>query len=360
MTFWIILCLLLFTLCVIERNISVKYKNIVGFVIFFITWFITAFRSEIGWDYDSYKNTFSTVDIFHYEPGFSAIIIGLREIGCSYQMLFVVVSLISYFLIWKGSDYWIKKYNCLTKGWFAYLYFLFPSLGYASFSIIRQMLAVSIIFWASKFILNRCFIKYLFAVIVSATMHYTAILCLLLYFIGQVKIKPFYYVVGITLAFLAAEYDSFDTVLTMIIPSIEQYQAYFNFFNEQSRIGMLLLIFLVIFIFLEYWYPKEYYIKNMMFFTVVISLVCMTNYPLLRVRYYTLVFAIVSYQLLFERIKYLLSMKVAYLLLLAVSCWYLNEMNTRDYHNVNNYDAYANPYISAGNIDYKFNFKLIE
>lgn len=157
MEFWIGLVIFCLICILFERFLPQHINNVMPYVLLFVLWFISAFRYTIGWDYESYISLFSLVEYGDVYPELSFIIIAafFRNIGFDYQSIFVFYSTLTFLFLWAGLKYYL---NTSREILLALLLFLVSTdLYFNSFSIIRQFLAVSIMFYASQYIIKKGF-----------------------------------------------------------------------------------------------------------------------------------------------------------------------------------------------------------
>jgi len=177
MTFWIILFLITYLLCMCE-NISPMNKLPLNKILVLIIFIVVAFRYMIGWDYDSYINKFDTVEEndIYMETSFVYLCLILRHFGFDYQMLFLIYALITMFFIYKAADYYV---NNATLYWGLYL--LYPMGMLYSMGQIRQAAAIAIFLWSTKYIVENKFFQYVFYVLLATMIHNSAVILIMVY-----------------------------------------------------------------------------------------------------------------------------------------------------------------------------------
>ena len=130
---------------------------------------------QIGVDTRSYYNYFLNVQYSGYsfgtDTGFSFICKILLELFNKPEILILIFAIITNFLIiyrlWSFRN--IASFSTMVL---VYLVFQYPY----TFNIIRQYLAIAIIFWASKFIEREQNWKYILCNIIATTIHASAII----------------------------------------------------------------------------------------------------------------------------------------------------------------------------------------
>ncbi len=154
--------------------------------------FLVAFRYRIGPDYLQYEfihqeilngNTvfLQRTELFH---------IGLTNlvdyIGANFQLVLVSYTVFIFFFFYKGFQYYSPK----TKLWDTLvLLFFFTFMFFPLLNGLRQVLAVAIFLYASKYILERQVFKYVVVITLSIFIHKSAIILLPLYWVVNWRIN---------------------------------------------------------------------------------------------------------------------------------------------------------------------------
>lgn len=167
-------------------------------------------RYETGGDWTSYTNIFETIepidqiiagdtnyfDWMNIESGYKYLNSTIKFFVDNVQMLFFVVAVIISTFIFKG----IRKYSPYPiMGVLIYFGILFFSLDMI---VLRQGIAVAIIFWGYRYIEERKFWKYLLICLIAMQFHTSAIVALVVYFVCRPK-YPTRVLVSAFIAFLA-------------------------------------------------------------------------------------------------------------------------------------------------------------
>jgi hypothetical protein len=237
MLIYLIFILLIFFLSKLDKIKIMRGVKLYGFTVAFILIFIfTSLRFDVGYDYSMYYELIEG-DIKYYTDQINRIeyiprqlIIFSRFIGF-YQFFFIVSSFVIYYFFYSAI-----KENSEDK-WISTLIFVcFPVFFFMSLSVIRQFIAIAIIFYSFKFIKRREFWKYLAVIICCFFIHNSSILALPIYFIYgnfiNKKIIVFIYLLG---------FFSSKTLAFLIELSSERYSIYLNEIKGDG--GSLILIF---------------------------------------------------------------------------------------------------------------------
>ncbi|MCB5954625.1 EpsG family protein [Enterococcus sp. CWB-B31] len=161
-----------------------------SFIMLFI---ISAYRGDFATDYRGYESLFYTYNQFGFievlrgdlyqEKGYIFLSRMVGEFTDNPIYLFIVVSFIILFIFYHQ----FQKYS--TYMWLSVLMFVTIGPFYTSFNIMRQILAVAIIFSGSRFLYERKMIKYFLIVFLASLFHRTSLIMIVAYFILNFKLS---------------------------------------------------------------------------------------------------------------------------------------------------------------------------
>lgn len=279
-----LLYFLLFMLVIIIGLSKIPNKN---YIIFAILFLFSALRFDVGYDYGAYYKVITDLNSINYERFgiFDRLIIDLSRELNFYQFYFIFTSFIIIYLISKTVNNYSDNYL------FSMLIFLaIPIFYLMSLTIIRQYIAISIVFFSLKYIVDRNFFKYFILITIASIFHTTALVTLPMYFLYRVKFTKIFSLIIIFLSIFISPFLS--KILILYFP------YYSNYFNNASHGKSLLyfLFFILIFIFMHYKYIKDY--RTSFYFnvyTIGISLYIMfiqLGDVGIRISYYYLIFLI--------------------------------------------------------------------
>ena len=358
MAFWIIFTAISFMFLVLESYMSPRQQRY--FHIVFVGWlvFIAGFRYMIGWDFESYLNMFSHPEGFELllEPAIMLFINVLNNMGFAYQALFLLHSLLTLFFIYRGCVYYTEKPALPLV-----MYALLPMFYWSSLGIIRQALAISILFWGSKYIVEHKFVRYAIVVAVATTVHYSAALFIVAYFLVNREYKPRWHVAAVVISALLSATHVTEKILSGIsnAPALQQYLGEASSVSSGVKEIALGLIWVMILIICNK-FGADKKIRtalNMCTLSVVLGNLLMFSAPLYRTVLYYQVFYIIGigYTVqLITRGQWGNIAKVGFCLFAGVFFLY-TIMNVHT-----NQAGIWHPYFSANNINYEFNFKLFQ
>lgn len=195
MIFWTIIFSIFFISFICNLFINDKYRKILFYCLFIFITFIGVFRNNIGSDYFAYQEYFRILtwdNIRLIEPGFIFISYILKCCGLSYQALFAVYVILTNIFLIIGLRYYCKDNyyiinNCLL---FWCLYFIG---WWNSLTLIRQILAVTMFFYFSRYLIENNLKKYMLGIFCATCVHYSAICLILLYPFRKIRINLKYF-----------------------------------------------------------------------------------------------------------------------------------------------------------------------
>ena len=221
---------------------------------------LAGFRYEVGTDYVTYYYCFSELDKVSYnwiltdsfhmnmERGFllvSKFIVDLSGARAAFGVYSFIIISIFIFTIIKQYE----KYN-LTL---CYLIFLI-TINLSSYNILRQEIALVILFWGFKYIFNKSIVKYGFIVLVACQFHTTAALSVPLYFLWSKNrddvnhtLKVIYYIIALIIVVFWQNIFSFFAVGSDNF-YIDKYSTYLIEYESNNRSFYLKLMLSVFFI----------------------------------------------------------------------------------------------------------------
>lgn len=350
MFFWICFAAICIMFCILEDFLPDERKkylqiSLIGFLIF-----ISAFRYNIGYDYSSYVALFfSPLDEMSIEPAFNFIVSSIKYLGLDYQMLFVIYALLTMFFLHLGCRYYTGYYVLPIA-----LYGLIPMLYWNNQSIIRQAVAISIIFWGSKYIVEQNFKKYILTVFLAATFHFTAFIMLPFYCIIRKKYSLISYFSAISLSYLFSLFGITIAIVSGLASLFMDEKILFyltSLTSEKISYTKVIIQFSIFFITLflvkkNAKDPKINVLLNSYVIGIVIYFSTLDVAYLARIKNYYDIFMVV---ILFYALKYLCNYRqriiIKLFLLLGVTVYFLYTLDQISL-------------VYGENIDYRFNFQL--
>lgn len=188
------------------------------YFILFILFFLSFLRWERGTDWGGYYNYFNNIyDLdfsSNFEDGFILLNYCIHSLFNSYTVLLFIFACIQYFFISKSIRY-LSIYPVVSL----LCYF---SVTKGGIFFVRQYIALAILMYAIRFVIEKKIYKFIFAVVIASLIHRTALLFIPVYFIFQKNIKIRYYIIALLILIPVAIYISraFDSISTGIFNSI--------------------------------------------------------------------------------------------------------------------------------------------
>lgn len=356
MEFWIVfsvICLLFYLGEFFIPDIYKKYFQII-FVLFLT--FIACFRYEIGSDYNVYADLFYS-DQLPAEISFMWIISFLKWCGFDYQMLFVTYSMLTMAFIYLGCRYYGGNTNYLLC-----LYALIPMLYWNNFSIIRQALAISILFWGSKFLIEQKNKKFFYSILLATFFHYAAIVFIVSYYFVRKEYKFSTYFIIIFLSLLLGYSGFVFFAFSQIASSlgVDRLLSYVNvIIDEKVSIGKIMVQLLTYAgccccIMKNNPQYKEKIVLNLYTIGTVFYFLFLDIPIIGRMKNFYDIFMIVIIFYAFKKLNFLNKNFGRLLFLIGIGFYFLFTINQYS----QNIDGLLFPTNSASNIEYQFNFSL--
>lgn len=213
-------------------EISQKGKRLrfqIYLIVICVLWMLIAsFRAPIiGVDTIHYLNAFHGFNNPHFEPGYSLLNNVLAFLGINDEMFLFVVSAIIYAPVFIS----INRYS--ESPWLSVMAFFSLQFFGLSLSAIRQMIAVSILTFGIKYIIERKFRNWLLVCLAAFSVHYSAICVMPLYFAPSIKLGK-----KIWLNFLVLELLFFmsSDYLVRFLNYIPEFMSYYAVYFKTSHL----------------------------------------------------------------------------------------------------------------------------
>lgn len=139
-------------------------------------------------DYALNNNWINYYDYFHnnyfsFESGFLLLTFIISKFTSNYHILFFIFSLINIILIYDGLNK-LKPYMKFSN-WNAMLVFYLLFFG-ETLNIVRQSLAIAIVFWGLHYVFEKKPFKFLVTVLIAMQFHVSSVIAIILYFLYYV------------------------------------------------------------------------------------------------------------------------------------------------------------------------------
>ncbi len=232
-----------------DKKISEKLKILLFVLALLIPIVISGIRYNVGTDFLTYYYSIDNINSMSinqllqsdYEIGFG-IIAKIAMCFNEEQVVFVIFAILTVIFAFLGILNKKEKIS-ISLGMLVYLFMFFTS----SFNGMRQCLAVVIMFFALKYIINKRFVKFLLFTLFAMCFHKTAIVLLPFYFILNIKndnsLIKLVSLVAVTV--LALNIDAFLNIMSNI-ELFEKYTVYTT--GSIGGIGHIVLNILILFV----------------------------------------------------------------------------------------------------------------
>lgn len=186
---------------------KIRFSTIFMFFSFLCLYCLMLFRDYVGTDYSAYVNSYYSIGLNNlYEgekawlmqsPSFFVLCKFLYFFTDNYVVMFAVVGFITLFFFYKSI-------HDISINWWLSLYlFLCFCLYYQAFNQIRQMMAIAIISYSYRYLIEDDFKKFLIAIIIAASFHLSAVIFFVAWFVRKrrmnLKHLTIYIAIGVVL-----------------------------------------------------------------------------------------------------------------------------------------------------------------
>lgn len=249
--FFYIISFLISTFFYSLHNKQKKNKELYLFFAFMIPFFISSLRYNVGTDYKNYENMYQgiasgKIATRGFEVG-TLLIYKVANILGNSQYVFAISAFLTLFFIFHAIEYVNKEYRTLV--YFCYIFLYFPS----SFNVIRQSLAMAIIFYGYKFLICKNIKKWCFTIMLATLFHSSAIICMPIYFLVTMRRQVIKLLIILIFFIMALNYQFFLDIISKKLPILAYYSSYAenNAQDSKNLLFFLHLIFLLLFFILR-------------------------------------------------------------------------------------------------------------
>ena len=212
-----------------------------------------ALRNNVGLDFGSYRDNYelihsSNVSILSLPFGFNNMEPLFQFVNYfSPSFRFFVIACVGLGVLSK-IVFFYRNFN--AKLFCLFLYFCSVYLYY-DFGIVRQGIAISIIWYSFKYIKKKKFLKFLVGIIIASLFHITALICLPIYFLGNKEYSGKFYVLLLILSFIVMSlFEPVMILLSKLNLGFISYKltAYTTYLSSSESIIVPVLKRLVVFV----------------------------------------------------------------------------------------------------------------
>lgn len=267
---------------ILSFSYAIPNKFLIGCVTLVLI-LVAGLRNNIGDTYFymySYKiGTFTWETIFEdKDPGFGILQMILKSITSDPQILILITASITNLLIVIT----LYKYTRMIE--LSLYVYITSGMYLVSMNGVRQFLAASIIFWATKYLLSGNSKKYFLSVLIASTFHLSALILLPTYYLVRRKAWTKITFALLTLTVLIVlGFNEFQKILFSTLEGT-QYEGY-NDFQEGGaniiRVAVNCVPLFLVFLAREKMYsiwPKSDYVVNMSVISTMFTIISAQNW----------------------------------------------------------------------------------
>ena len=222
-------------------------SEILGLALLTFFTVVLGLRYGVGIDYFSYENSFQIhYNTFTYEPLYSLLMYIIKIHFNKFHYLTFIMLFLTNLFIYLG----LKKRKIEGMYFLLALFIYFSNTAMIFMNLMRQGLAVAIFFYASTYIEEKKFKKYLLFILLGAGFHFSILLLLPLYFI-KIRFTERRYLASVIICYILVYTRAAPILINYITSKIPMYSYYYNsgfFENDEINIlsfGVLLNIFII-------------------------------------------------------------------------------------------------------------------
>jgi hypothetical protein len=251
---------------------------------------VSGIREDVGYDFKNYISFY----LFNSAPefGFNLVNKGLKTLGFNYHAMFFLYSLVTIVLVCKG----IEQYTSHAKIAFL-LYILIPGLYLNSFSIVRQSVAIAILFYGYRFLHNKKIGRYIIVALTATSFHYSSLFSIPFFLLSlwAKNIKKWMYFVILIVGILLSRVNIIAIIFTSLLGS-SHYLAYATYNDGGASFAKILVLNGFAVVLLLFFNKKADDKIKMMYFFTILSVVIVTMFgsvgAVTRFSYYFKIFEI--------------------------------------------------------------------
>lgn len=245
MLFWCVLSCVSFTISIIMLFCKDIYRKWIIYLYILYIGGISAFRYMIGTDYYQYcviwqqwENNWDFELFAGHEPVFDVILQSLKATGFETQSLFFVYTLLTFAILYRAIKYFFKSNIEIFFAWLCYAMCL--DGFWFSMNGIRQALAMAIMLYVSRYVVEKKPINFIFGCLLASLCHYSSLLFVFMYFIPieKVCIKKIliFMIVGAGIALSGIADKMIESIAVMLIGDNEVIGKYLVYLGAESRV----------------------------------------------------------------------------------------------------------------------------
>ena len=227
-----------------------------------------------------------------FELGFKLYYVALKKINADRHFMFLITAIICVFI----HLYTLKKYVSLP---FLAAFIYLAKFGLMNFVYLRQLMAVLVVWYATRFILNKKLLFFSLCIILASQFHTSAIIAFPIYFLNERKLSNSIIMIGLVSAIIMAITPLSQFLFGFLGDSLEN-EKLLHYSNIKTGFNYLYLIEIFIIIGLFFAYKSKFYQSklgilaiNGSVFYILLSAIALTNANFVRFTWYPFIFVII-------------------------------------------------------------------
>ena len=288
-------------ICIGEKYKDNKVIKIGAYVLSALSFFVvSAIRYDVGTDYfyryaPEYINIGNGIDVTNVELGYKLIVKICLLITKDYAILFAVTSAIiiglTFYTIFKESPYPALSVT---------IYFL-TGFFFHSLNLMRQYLAISVLLFSYKYLIDKKYIAYIISVVIAVLLHSTSIVIVVAMLLCDREVFDLKKTIIVSIILLVFGNYIWKLIVDVIV-NHTRFAVYIGskFDKSQLRVNDIILN-AILYIIIYYLYKntkevgrKEKFYLNMQACSLFFMILASTMYLLFRISFYFGIFNIIS------------------------------------------------------------------
>ena len=248
-------------LCLVSYSIPQLRKSLLWYnLCMCILCVFLCFGYMTGSDWRQYEPMYNEIDFhnlfYNYfaEPGYYIYMLIFKFMHFSFWNFFILTKVIIFFLCARIINEYVPEFRFLV-----WMFFL-PWFGFYLFidNPMRNLIAVAIFLYASRYIINRSFLKYCICICMAVSFHFSATIFFPLYSLFTKRISTLSFIVFFVIFIgISINRDLFSSIIEHVFGSIPYIQKKIEFYimgdnpdGEGKGISLGMFIHLFFFILL--------------------------------------------------------------------------------------------------------------
>ena len=178
---------------------------------------LSGFRYGVGTDFFEYKRYFNLLEQGQTVPtdtGFIYLGRLVSAFNLNSQALFLVFSVVTIGFIYFGLKYYIKD-NYLLKPVLYIIIIIFTFIP--SMNGVRQSLAAAIMFYASRYIIEKKLVPFICLILLATLFHPSSLIFIIIYFVANKNFSRITLFGGILISFILVNFGVITNIFELVL-----------------------------------------------------------------------------------------------------------------------------------------------